>query len=114
VTPGGPVPRPCCTDLRSCLTRPPETVAPLLLGATLTSTLHRGSVTIRITEVEAYGGVGQDPGSHAHRRRTDRNATMFGPPGLAYVYFTYGKDLQCSGTFSWTASQGPCSRRARM
>ena len=61
----------------------------MLLGAHLTS-LVDGLVTIRITEVEAYGGLGEDPGSHAHRRRTDRNAAMFGPVGHAYVYFTYG------------------------
>jgi DNA-3-methyladenine glycosylase len=61
-------------------------VAPLLLGARLTA----GGVTVRLTEVEAYAGTGQDPGSHAHRGRTPRTDVMFGPPGRAYVYFTYG------------------------
>lgn len=61
-------------------------VAPRLLGATI----HAGPVTVRLTEVEAYGGVGEDPGSHAFRRMTARNATMFGRPGLLYQYFTYG------------------------
>jgi DNA-3-methyladenine glycosylase len=65
-------------------------VAPRLLGAELTSDLGGERVGVRIVEVEAYAGEGQDPASHAHRGRTRRNATMFGPPGLAYVYFTYG------------------------
>ena len=65
-------------------------VAPRLLGARLTSRIDGREVTIRLTEVEAYGGVGEDPGSHAYRRLTARNASMFGPPGYAYSYFTYG------------------------
>ncbi|MGB8020777.1 MAG: DNA-3-methyladenine glycosylase [Candidatus Nanopelagicales bacterium] len=74
---------------RGDLSQHPRAVAPILLGALLVSELGP-RVVIRITEVEAYGGIGEDPGSHAHRRRTQRNTAMFGPPGCAYVYFTYG------------------------
>lgn len=65
-------------------------VAPRLLGSVLTVTGTDGAVSVRITEVEAYGGVGEDPGSHAFRGKTARNATMFDPAGRLYVYFTYG------------------------
>lgn len=69
-------------------------VAPQLLGAHLSVESADGIVEIRITEVEAYHGVGTtgpyDPGSHARSKKTDRNASMFGPPGHAYVYFNYG------------------------
>lgn len=64
-------------------------VAPRLLGAVLRVRGPAGTVGVRLTEVEAYRGE-EDPGSHAFRGRTRRNATMFGPPAHLYVYFTYG------------------------
>ncbi|MFI2261753.1 DNA-3-methyladenine glycosylase [Streptomyces tubercidicus] len=74
---------------RDFFDRPVVDVAPDLLGRTLLRNTPDGPITLRLTEVEAYDGE-TDPGSHAYRGRTARNAAMFGPPGHAYVYFIYG------------------------
>jgi DNA-3-methyladenine glycosylase len=75
---------------RAFFARDPRALAPALLNKLI---VHRdpavGRIAVRIVEVEAYRGA-VDPGSHAFRGRTARNAAMFGPPGRLYVYFTYG------------------------
>src|SRR6478736_2133927 len=72
----------------------PADVAPRLLGARLTTVVEGETVTVRLTEVEAYHGRGTgavpDPGSHARMGPTARNATMWGEPGHLYVYLSHG------------------------
>src|SRR6478735_1476012 len=80
--------------LRDFLSADARELAPQLLGALLTPESRVGSVSIRLTEIEAYMGpedsLHPDPGSHTYRGPTPRNAPMFGPAGHLYVYFTYG------------------------
>ncbi|MDI6693239.1 MAG: DNA-3-methyladenine glycosylase [Anaerosomatales bacterium] len=74
----------------SFFARPTAEVARDLLGKVLVSRIGGCLAGGRIVEVEAYLGS-DDPGSHAATKGiTRRNATMYGPPGHAYVYFTYG------------------------
>ena len=81
--------RTAAQDVLDLLQGDPVEVAPRLLGAVLTARDGDGAVAVRLTEVEAYRGEA-DPGSHAYRGRTARNAAMFEAAGGIYVYFTYG------------------------
>jgi DNA-3-methyladenine glycosylase len=74
---------------RNFFARPSVEVAPDLLGCVLEHETADGLVAVELTEAEAYAGR-SDPASHAYGGKTARNAVMFGPPGHAYVYFTYG------------------------
>jgi DNA-3-methyladenine glycosylase len=75
---------------RRFFARPAEVLAENLLGCALVLQGCDALLALRLVEVEAYLGVGQDPASHAYRGKTARNAEMFATPGHLYVYFTYG------------------------
>jgi DNA-3-methyladenine glycosylase len=79
---------------RADLSGLPVEVAPKLVGGMLRTTVSGETVAARLTEVEAYHGLGTgavaDPGSHARSGPTRRNATMWGEPGHLYVYLSHG------------------------
>lgn len=74
---------------RSFYLDPPEVVARRLLGKILVRRHEGRRLAGRIVEAEAYCGL-EDPAAHAFNGKTLRNAVLFGPPGIAYVYFIYG------------------------
>ena len=74
---------------RSFYERHTVRVAKELLGKVLVRRLRSTVLRGIIVEAEAYRGQ-DDPASHAYVGRTERNQVMFGQPGHAYVYFTYG------------------------
>jgi DNA-3-methyladenine glycosylase len=74
---------------RSFYLHPPDIVGRNLLGKLVTHKFEGERLTGRIVELEAYFGQ-DDPASHSFGGQTERNAVLFGPPGVAYVYFIYG------------------------
>ena len=86
-------------------------VASDLLGRYLVRVKEGSRVVGRMVEVEAYRGS-DDPASHAFRGLTPRNEPMFGEPGHAYIYFTYGNHYCLNVTTHKSGTPGAVLIRA--
>jgi DNA-3-methyladenine glycosylase len=91
---------------RSFYVRDPRVVARELLGKVLVRRQGRVLLAGRIVEAEAYLGA-VDPGAHAYRGCTPRNAVLFGAPGHAYIYFIYGNHY-CTNVSCQPAGEAGC------
>lgn len=96
---------------RSFYKRSPEVVGRELLGKVLVHQLHGEQLKGRIVEVEAYLGL-TDPASHSSIGKTAKNAVLFGPPGIAYVYLIYGLHYCLNVTCCWDGEPGAVLFRA--
>ena len=96
---------------RSFYARDTVEVAKQLLGKHLVRVIGGTWLVGRVVEDEAYRGS-DDPASHAFRGITPRNAPMFGEPGHAYVYFTYGNHFCLNVTTQETGTPGAVLIRA--
>lgn len=92
---------------RQFFERPARELGARLLGCHLVA----GEVVVRVTEVEAYTGA-DDPGSHAYRGRTTRNATMYGEAGHLYIYRHMGLHSCCNIVASTLNHANGCLVRA--
>lgn len=82
------------SSLQTILTTDAATAAKRLLGCVLEREIDGQLLRVKIVETEAYDQ--NDPASHSFIGITNRTATMFGPPGRSYVYFTYGMYFCCN------------------
>ena len=88
------MPERVATDISEVLQTDAATAARRLLGAVLEREIDGQLARVMIVETEAYDQT--DEASHTFKGKTKRNATMFGPCGRLYVYFTYGMHYCCT------------------